>query len=739
MKHFSSNYSVLETFGVRTPLFPYQTIERVYSSKNPEKEIWNTWNNPLFREAIYLASPQFFQIVTSFLKSDKKDEVKSQDLSITLLKYSTRISTRPTPFGLFGGISMGVFANITDLTLDSLNQHTRKSRIDAGYMGMFAKKLSTLKLLEDKLLFYRNTSLYQIGDELRYLETIFVNDKKEYILQRTAATDYLVNLLNYVNQGEKKESIISYLVKKGYNENDAILFIDRLIEEQILISDIEPDSIGDNNAKYLIKKAGFNTDNYEFKFLIKAQQISKQLDSWRNENISLYKNLKKEALAILPETEKTNLVQVDLFPSYNNCTLDRKMKISLSRALNVLYKISTPPKETKLKMFAKAFEERYETQKIPLVKVLDIDSGLSYPVTNKNNVHPYVSDILTNTEEKATKTPIELDEFSLLLMNKLQILNGNHLELMDEDINTLEENNFQIPVTVAAMAELITEDNEQFLFLPEIGGSSASCLLGRFSDGSPEILKFVKEVHDMESSYYDDAIVAEIVHLPEERTGNILQRPRTRSHQINYLSGYNLKANGSIPIEDIDIQIEYGRILLSDRKSGKHIIPFLSNAHNYIQSRLPIYRFLCDMQFDSKAKGIGFSWSNIEKIYHHLPRVTYKDIILSKEQWLFETKLLKKRFKGSMDNEIFDKVKRFQKAEGLPRLVHLKEGDNVMLIDFTVELSIKMFITSLTNNKYTKLIEYTGDKNKLVKNQEGNYYASEFVFAYAKKDISDRN
>jgi hypothetical protein len=717
-------------------LFPFGFIEEIYSAFNPEIAIWNAWENSFFREAVYLASPQLYDQIISHLQSVEKNKTNSYNLTITLLKYLTRISTRPTPFGLFGGMAMGLFSDNTEFTLNPPNQHKRKSRLDAGFMGLFSKNIVALNLLDNELLYYKNTSIYKIGEHLRYIETFFKEGQKEYVLQRTDAHDYLMDLFEYVSEGKKKKQIVSYLVEMDFPEDDARVYTNRLIKEQLLISEIESDCIGSQSSETLLKKLEKSTNTNEYDFLRLAKKITGQLDSWEHENITLYKRLTKESLSILPETKKNHLVQVDLFPSYKACNLNRQLKISLSRAMNVLYRITPNSKETKLDRFAKAYTNRYETQKIPLVKVLDIDSGISYPISNRNNLHPYISDLEINNGQNP-KPPITLDEFSLFLLDKLQESKGNRLELTDQDLNAFEPKQHMLPITISAMAELIIEDGQQLLYLQEIGGSTANNLFGRFAYGSPQILDFVKEVNEIESSYYPNAMEAEIVHLPEERTGNILHRPRTRNHQINFLSGYNLKENGSIPIEDIIVEVKFGRVYLSDIKTDKRIVPYLSNAHNYIKSELPIYRFLCDIQFGSSTKGLGFSWANIEKLYGHLPRVTYKDIIISKEQWIFKATQIKNIFYGLRGKILIKTAMKFRQDNNLPRLVQLKDGDNLLLVDFESEIAIKMFLKSLAIIDSIVLIEFTGNKNKVVCDEQGNNYISEFVFSYARREVPD--
>ena len=65
---------------------------------------------------------------------------------------------------------------------------------------------------------------------------------------------------------------------------------------------------------------------------------------------------------------------------------------------------------------------------------------------------------------------------------------------------------------------------------------SAAKLLGRFCNGNADIHNLTKEIVEKEKKCYPDKILAEIVHIPESRTGNILRRPVLRDYEIAYLS-----------------------------------------------------------------------------------------------------------------------------------------------------------------------------------------------------------
>ena len=68
-------------------------------------------------------------------------------------------------------------------------------------------------------------------------------------------------------------------------------------------------------------------------------------------------------------------------------------------------------------------------------------------------------------------------------------------------------------------------DGKNLIHIENAGGSSAVNLLGRFASSNIKVGKIIRDVVEKEQQNNPDVILAEIVHLPESRTGNILMRP----------------------------------------------------------------------------------------------------------------------------------------------------------------------------------------------------------------------
>src|SRR6476620_2729326 len=101
---------------VRTPLFPLNS----------------GYDEALFSEAIYLASPNLHKEYIKQKTNNTLSEKERTKLNITLYKYTARASSRPTPFGLFAGLNVSQYGDKNEVVLhsDIKKGLRRKTRLD---------------------------------------------------------------------------------------------------------------------------------------------------------------------------------------------------------------------------------------------------------------------------------------------------------------------------------------------------------------------------------------------------------------------------------------------------------------------------------------------------------------------------------------------------------------------------------------------------------------------------------
>ncbi len=210
----------------------------------------------------------------------------------------------------------------------------------------------------------------------------------------------------------------------------------------------------------------------------------------------------------------------------------------------------------------------------------------------------------------------------------------------------------------------------------------------------------------------NDIIHAEIIHHPSDRVGNILLRPNLYDFEIPYVTeskGDKIK----IEVSDILVRIDGGRIILKSKSQNREIKPHLSSAYNYALNQLSVIRFLGDLQYHSKFNGFSWDWS-VFKNKDYLPRVEYKNIILSEARW----KIAKTK------DHTFTDFKNLIDTINLPRYCNFKEGDNVLLIDTENEICLRILYTKA---KKTAIYLYESFVENFVTKGEEKYNA-EFIF-----------
>lgn len=165
---------------------------------------------------------------------------------------------------------------------------------------------------------------------------------------------------------------------------------------------------------------------------------------------------------------------------------------------------------------------------------------------------------------------------------------SQRINLTDKDFQSIEAKWNDLPDTMCSLIEMIEIEKETKIVMSNIGGSNSACLVSRFSDSDDEIFDFVDNVFNMEEKMNPDKILAEIIHLPQARTGNILKRKNTRGFEIPYIGKSSLSIENQIFINDIMVLIKNDRVILRSKKHNKEIPPRLTTAHNFKHDYLPI-------------------------------------------------------------------------------------------------------------------------------------------------------
>lgn len=712
-------------FIIRTPLFSFDNKD---ININDFKLLSN---KKRFKEAIYLASPNLYNELVKWQNDEIKDEKEIDRLTISLYKYFSRMQTRCTPFGLFAACGVGKWGNASTILLsDNLIRHTR---LDMNYLCDFVQFINSDKDIMPLLHFHPNNSIYKIADKLRYVEYKYINSRRIHQICSVDNSYYLQKIIENSYEGASLDELSKLIVNEEVCYEDAQEFVKELIQNQLLVSALEPSITGDDfifQIIHILKSINLNNKTVKINALIDllddVQKDISLLDKQFGNDIISYRKIFSKLKSVTNNIDEKYLYHTDIYRTETESTLNINIQEQLLEAVDFINKLSANQVNSNLEKFKEQFYKRYEEEEVALLEVLDTETGIGYMGKDSNGINSLLENLYV-VEKMDTQNSINWDKSQDFLHKKLlNAVKNNDYEVKFSDEDLILDNNFtdKVPDTLSVMFR-ITGDR---LLLHGCGGSSATNLLGRFAHGNKSIHKIANNIADYESMLNSDKIVAEIVHLPESRTGNILLRPIFRGYEIPYLGKSAIKRNNQILLNDLYVSIRNNKILLKSKKLNKEIAPRLSCAHNYSTNALPVYQFLCDLQNQDYYKiAFNFNWDNLSSLHKFLPRAVYKKVVLAKAKWQFDQNDFSILF--SSDIEVSKKnVREWQYLWSIPQYILLIDGDNELLVNLNNELNMKMFLSVIKNQQKIVIEEFLFDVNDfLVKDASGNGYTNEFI------------
>jgi len=722
-------------YVLRTPLFPISFYLNLLENYSSEK-VLQQFENPIVREAIRMASPELVLELDKWrLNPDTISDKKKKGLELSLLKYLARIATRCTPFGLFAGCILGNFGSQTTIKLKNSENCSRFTQFDMQFWVAMLQEFANRKSVRPFLAYYPNTSIYELGDFYRYIEYKYVKTKREHSISALRKSVLLNEVLNRAKSGITVEEMISFLADDKSEREDAKVFIDQLIDFQFLVSELDASVTGNDEWSrvftILNKIPALKTES---KILKKIKKLFLELDTTLVPSENCYQEIKKEIQKLGLEYDEKYLFQADLNTATVVNNLSENVSQKVWQAIRFLNGIQKKMESVNQLNFIRAFSKRYESREMPLATVLDTESGIGYLQDDQmNDIH----DILEKFSFKGKTQENEKQlwsSYDFIIEKKLQeciLKQEKVISLSEKDFPDFDANWDDSPSTFSVMISLFANEK---ISIESTGNVSAAKLLGRFCNGNSAIYNLTKEIVAKEKLQKPDKILAEIVHVPESRTGNILRRPVLRDYEIAYLSNSGVTTDCTISINDLMVSVNSNKIILRSKKYNKEIIPCLSNAHNYAHKSLPVYHFLTDLQAQNSKPIFNFSWGVLESHYNFFPRVYYKEVLLSKAKWLVTQNEIVSFYKQD-DYQLLATFSVWREQRQINRFVNLVDFDNTLLLDFEKEAGVRLFLKSVKNRSKIILEEFLFVEDSAVKDLKGENFSNEFVLAFFKEKL----
>lgn len=737
---FTDTYQELDFFILRTPLLPLSTVSKLFDRPDT---LFELLEDPLVREAIYIASPSLFAVYQRALDRITFDS-DWKKAEISLFKYLLRMSFRCTPFGTMAGISLGHFGDVNQFVFTGRENDRKHCRLDMDVTGRILRELNRPSKEMLNLTFFANNTIYRIGQQYRYVEDTYVGGKRNHLLSSLDYSEEIELVFTSAKNGMAGTKLAGLLVQLGYSLEDSEQFIVQLIESRFIISEFSEQVTGmefgralaDQLARYpqwlgistTLSRVNAILQSEEFRGLgtpIASYQVAETL--LKGNNI---------------EFEPGHAFQIDLVKSMDKCVVSNSVVRDLRHALNFLVGISPAREHTNLLEFRRAFEERYEGKEVPLLEALDPEYGLGYPAGAPISKADAFVAALTVEQEATGRTlnKWNVSGWDRFMLEKYRdaISNGRtEIELTDSDpfiryymTSYREPVLYDLPPAFYSMFSLIkAADGFDILYILSSAPSSAN-LIARFCHADPALAAKVQDAMKRESQARPDAVIAEVVHLPESRIGNILARPGYHDYEIPIACASSKNQENTILLEDLLISIRSGKIVLRSRRLNKRIIPRQTTTHNFSYNSIHIYHFLCDLQIQEVPFSLNFNWGILSE-FSYLPRVRYGRTILSRQSWAISEKHL--QIDPKERKAAIQKIRDYVIAQRLPRFVILVEGDNELPLDLEAERSFHIVLEKLKKGLPIMIMEnlFPLDGTR----QDLGDFTNEIMIPFVTKDI----
>jgi lantibiotic biosynthesis protein len=341
-----ASYNCYNEFVFRIPVFPFDHLKKILED---ESQILNLISDPLYEEAIFLSSPELLIKLRKLLMRDKHILEETEDLKQTMYKFLARMSTRCTPFGLFAGCGIGHLGERSEIQILESKLHKRHSRLDMNLLSKLSNTLIKDTSIRYNLVYYPNSSLYVLGNKIRYIESFDQNISLTYKIVEVKKSRLLLSLIKFTEGGKSFNEIVRFLIRKDIPNAVSKDYTNKLIDNQILCSEIQLNVTGQEYLKRLIEVLKKRSINKSMLVLLETvNQHLERLDLNLVNDLTSYNNVIECLKKFNFEFSSKHVFQTDMYINSTESMLNIRLKDSIISAVSVYMKIARIERQSNL-------------------------------------------------------------------------------------------------------------------------------------------------------------------------------------------------------------------------------------------------------------------------------------------------------------------------------------------------------------------------------------------------------
>jgi thiopeptide-type bacteriocin biosynthesis protein len=681
---------------------------------------------PQVRDALAVASPALVASVGHWLEDPESDRARRVERA--LVRYVTRMAANPTPFGLFAGCSTGTIGAGTTLTVGSWAAGRRHSRLDLDDLEAVAEALAKDPAIRERVRHRPNSTLYRTAGRLHYVELRRRGRERSHHLVAVAPSHHLDAALAAAADGARPAEIAAAVAGSHVTAEAAAAFVAEMIDEQVLVPDLAAPATGPEPLDGLIEQLeAIPEAGPAAATLVRARTELAAIDAGGlGADPARYRAVTETVAGLLPGREP--VIRVDMVRPAPALSLGPLVVDELLRGVQLLRRLTRASRGGPIEQFATEFVQRYGKREVPLIEAVEGEAGVG--LAPRKEPGGEAAPLLRGLD-----FPTRHDELvpwgmaQRLLLNRLVEAAGqgrHEVTLTRAEVGRLGVDELpELPDAFAVMATIVAPsaeavDRGQFLIaIDRASGPSGARAMARFCHADPVLRRHVEAHHRAEEALDVDAVVAEVVHLPEGHLGNVFTRPLLRELEIAYLARSGAPAARQVPVSDLLVSVRQGRVELRSRRLGRRVVPRMTTAHND-ERGANLYRFLAQLQADGQVRNLTLDGGPLADA-PFVPRLRVGRVVLWPARWRLTSDDLR-ALSGLGDAELFEAVAALRERRRLPRFVVLQDDQSRLLADLDNLLSVASLAQALSGRDQAVLTELAAaPEGQCVEGPDGSF------------------
>jgi thiopeptide-type bacteriocin biosynthesis protein len=687
-------YEPLDWAVVRAPLLPVEAYLALSCSAPDAAECGRSVPearllvDPSVRAALVVGSGSLDEALVRGDASGKDESAgKLRYLTGKVLRYLIRMSTRPTPYGLFAGVALARWGLETDLALAPGPPRTR-TRPDMAWLLSLVMDAEKRPEVRRQLRYCANQRTFIHAGRIFLPEPAPGGDSGGPVQAVSGRASGPVRRAlemarDWVPHGRLVAELASF---PGASPEKAEKLIDDLWRQTFLLTDLRPPLTETNPAVYVVRRlesipeAGDLLDRLQTALSAAAEWDALPVEETADAFRALAAKLSPGS-----GTSPKSSPQVDMALRLAGSRISRTVAEEAARAAELLVRLTPLPAGVPyLESYRRQFEARYGSDReVPILELLDQNAGLGPP-------SPFHGVAPGGDPRKLAIRQQTLHDLAITALREGQLV----VELDEKKLSQLETwtpSAVTAPLSVdlsvfvvAASAPDVDSGNFLIVIGPNLGATAAGRNLGRFADLlGTEAEAALEAVGRTEAARQGGGLWAELVYLPRQfRNANVAVRPHARTYEIPVGTTPGRPPEQVIPVGELVAGVRNNRFYI--RWPAQDADVLACSSHMLSNMHAPdVCRFLDDVRRDGEAQFSSFDWGQASAL-PVLPRVQAGRIVLSTAQWRIDSTV-----RNELAPESWDAFKTglntWRARWRVPRHVYLSYGDNRLLLDLESE------------------------------------------------------